>query len=57
MRLSIALKGKGKSGGARVITNFAISDDTVYLHSIYDKSDQENITDLYIKSLLRGLDQ
>ncbi|WP_394366715.1 hypothetical protein [Algoriphagus ratkowskyi] len=39
------------------MTNFAISDDTVYLHSIYDKSDQENITDLYIKSLLRGLDQ
>nr|WP_240507394.1 hypothetical protein [Algoriphagus ratkowskyi] len=34
-----------------------MSDDTVYLHSIYDKSDQENITDLYIKSLLRGLDQ
>ncbi|WP_339866682.1 type II toxin-antitoxin system RelE/ParE family toxin [uncultured Algoriphagus sp.] len=57
IRLSIASKGKGKSGGARVITNFAISDDTVYLLSIYDKSDQENITDSYIKSLLRDLDQ
>ncbi|RAI95302.1 type II toxin-antitoxin system RelE/ParE family toxin [Algoriphagus yeomjeoni] len=57
IRLSIASKGKGKSGGARVITNFAISDDMVYLLSIYDKSDQENITDSYIKSLLKDLDQ
>ncbi len=33
VRMSIASKGKGKSGGARVITH------------IYDKSEQENITD------------
>ena len=31
VRLAIASKGKGKSGGARVITNFVISNDTVYL--------------------------
>jgi len=54
--LSIASKGKGKSGGARVITNLAISEDTVYLLSIYDKSNQEKITDSYIKSLLKDLD-
>jgi hypothetical protein len=55
--LSIASRGKGKSGGARVITNFAITDDTVYLLSIYDKSGQESITDSYIKALIRDLDQ
>ncbi|WP_339697910.1 type II toxin-antitoxin system RelE/ParE family toxin [Algoriphagus aquimarinus] len=56
-KIRLSITSKGKSGGARVITNFAISDDTVYLLSIYDKSNQENITDSYIKSLLRDLDQ
>jgi hypothetical protein len=41
IRLSVASKGKGKSGGARVITNIVISDDTVYLLTIYDKSEKE----------------
>nr|WP_244545487.1 hypothetical protein [Algoriphagus locisalis] len=40
-----------------MITNFAITEDTVYLLSIYDKSDQENITDAYIRALLNDLDQ
>jgi hypothetical protein len=46
------IKGKGKSGGARVITNFAILDKTVFLLSIFDKSEQENLTDKEIKELL-----
>jgi len=29
IRISIASKGKGKSGGARVITNFVVTDATV----------------------------
>ena len=52
VRISIKSKGKGKSGGARVITHLAVSDDTVFLLSIYDKSKQESITDAYIKILL-----
>ncbi len=35
IRIAIASKGKGKSGGGRVITNFVIAEGTVYLISIY----------------------
>lgn len=52
-RLAIASKGKGKSGGARVITYIILKDDTVYLLSIYDKSDIENLTDKEILELLK----
>lgn len=52
IRLSIASKGKGKSGGARIITNIVIANETVYLLSIYDKSDKENLTDKELIELL-----
>ena len=52
IRLAIKSKGKGKSGGARVITYVAISDLTVYLLSIYDKSDKENLSDRELIDLL-----
>ena len=45
IRLSITSKGKGKSGGARVITYLKITDNTVYLTSIFDKSEKSTITD------------
>jgi mRNA-degrading endonuclease RelE of RelBE toxin-antitoxin system len=41
IRLAIASKGKGKSGGARVITNVIVIEETVYLLSIFDKSEKE----------------
>ena len=53
IRVSIASKGKGKSGGARVITNFVVTDRTVYLLSIYDKSDKENLTDKELEEFLK----
>lgn len=53
IRIMISSKGKGKSGGARVITNFLISEGTVYLISIYDKSEKENLTDKELKELLK----
>ena len=53
IRLAIASKGKGKAGGARVITHFYVSDQTVFLLSIYDKSDRENISTSQIKDLLK----
>lgn len=52
IRLAIASKGKGKSGGARVITHFQVIDNSVFLLSIYDKSEQENISDIEINYLL-----
>jgi len=53
IRLAIASKGKGKSGGARVITHLVFKDDTVYLLTIYDKSEIENLTDKEIRELIK----
>ncbi len=53
IRLAIASKGKGKSGGARIITHVVFKDDAVYLLSIYDKSDIENLTDKEILELIK----
>jgi hypothetical protein len=52
IRLAIASKGKGKSGEARLITNFFIANETVYLLSIYDKSEKESLTDKELNELL-----
>lgn len=53
VRISIAAKGKGKSGGARVITCVKIVNETIYLLTIYDKSEQENINDNELDQLLK----
>lgn len=52
IRLAIASKGKGKSGGARVITHLHVTKTTVYLLTIFDKSEQDNISDNELKELL-----
>lgn len=53
IRLAIASKGKGKSGGARVIANLVIEDDAVYLLTIYDKSEKSNLIDAELAELLK----
>ncbi len=53
IRLAIASKGKGKSGGARIITYVFIEGSTVFLLTIFDKSEHENITDKELKNLLK----
>ncbi|WP_151088123.1 type II toxin-antitoxin system RelE/ParE family toxin [Hymenobacter baengnokdamensis] len=53
VRMSIAAKNKGKSGGARVITCVKIVGETVFLLTIYDKSEQESISDSERDELLR----
>ena len=55
IRIAIASKGKGKSGGARVITNFVVTDAAVYLLTIYDKSEEENLTDRELDELLKSI--
>ncbi len=52
IRLAIASKGKGKSGGARVITYVQIDDETVLLLSIYNKGDKDSVSDKEILELL-----
>jgi hypothetical protein len=51
IRLAIKSKLKGKSGGARIITLVKIVERRVFLASIYDKSDQSDITDKELKWL------
>jgi hypothetical protein len=65
IRLKIASKGKGKSGGARVISLLETTiigikeivenkETTVNLISIYDKADVANITDKELKDLIKA---
>lgn len=55
IRLAVASKGKGKSGGARVITYVKITADTVFLTSIYDKSEKSTITDKELEQIFNFL--
>ena len=52
IRIAIASKGKGKSGGARVITNVVVKEEIVYLLTIYDKSEKDSISDKELQELL-----
>lgn len=56
IRMRITAKGKGKSGGARVITFtviVAVDETEVNLLYIYDKAERSNITAKEIDALLR----
>lgn len=56
VRFPIASKGKGKSGGARVITHTVLVETDgadITLVTIYDKSDQASITDKELKKLMK----
>ena len=57
IRLAIASKGRGKSGGARVITHFYIENETVFLLAIYDKNEQADISDRELKELLAEIEK
>jgi len=53
VRMAITSKGKGKSGGSRVITCVKVVEEDVYLLAIYDKSEKENISDKELYQLLK----
>jgi hypothetical protein len=53
IRLAIAAKGKGKSGGARVITYVKIIETTVYLSSIYEKGEKDSITTKELEQIFK----
>ena len=55
VRISIKSKGAGKSGGARVITCVVAVRKEVYLLTIYDKSEQDTLTDKRLKELLKQI--
>ena len=59
-RMAIASKGKGKSGGSRVLTyNIQQQPEDevlVTLMTIYDKSDISNVSENYIRALVQQIE-
>lgn len=55
IRIAISSKGKGKSAGARLITRVRIVKKTIYLLSIYDKSEQDSISDKELEMVLKSM--
>ena len=60
-RMAIASKGKGKSGGVRVITynvQQPTEDDVrITLMSIYDKGEISNVSDAYLRGLVKEIEE
>lgn len=58
IRMAITSKGRGKSGGARVITYtivIAENEGSVYLIDIYDKADYSTVDVAIIRDLIHEL--
>ena len=58
IRMAITDKGRGKSGGARVITFNALvseKDGKIYLLLIYDKADASNVKMNVVKEIVREM--
>ena len=53
IRISVASKQKGKSGGARIISFVKVIAETVFLLSIYSKGEKDTITNKEIEELLK----
>lgn len=59
IRLGITSKGGGKRGGMRIITfNVIQTSDSIiiYLITIYDKSEYQNVSDKYVDQIIKGLE-
>jgi mRNA-degrading endonuclease RelE of RelBE toxin-antitoxin system len=56
IRLAIKSKGKGKSGGSRIITYVVTDNEEVILLTIYDKQVKDNISEKELKELLANLE-
>jgi hypothetical protein len=56
IRLAITSKGRGKSGGARVIIRVRLIADELQLLYIYDKSDYENVSDAFLRDVLKRME-
>ena len=55
IRLAIASKNRGKSGGARVLSLVKVTQTTVLLFSIYNKGELDTISENRIKELIKSL--
>lgn len=55
IRIAITSKNKGKSGGARIITYLILRDKSVFLLTIYDKAEKQNVTDKELKEMIKEI--
>ena len=55
IRVPFTSKGKGKSGGARIITYLHMAQQKVYLLAVYDKSEVATILDSQIVERLKQI--
>jgi mRNA-degrading endonuclease RelE of RelBE toxin-antitoxin system len=55
IRLAVKSKGKGKRGGARVMTKVKIAGRIVYMFSIYSKGEKDDISDNEIQDLMKEI--
>jgi hypothetical protein len=55
IRLAISSKQQGKSGGARVITVVRVINNKVFLATIFDKSERENIPAKELKEIIKQI--
>ncbi len=54
IRIAIASKNRGKSGGGRVMSYVKITDKIVLLFSIFSKGDKDTISEKEIEELLKN---
>jgi len=57
IRIAISSKGKGKSAGVRLITKIRVTNKTIYLLSIYDKSERDSISDKQLEAVLKSIEE
>jgi len=55
IRLAVTSKGKGKSGGVRLMSFVKVTNTTVLLFSIYNKGEKDSINDKEIIDLLKDI--
>ncbi len=55
VRIAISSKGRGKSGGGRVVFYYEVSGERVTLLFIYDKSEMESVQTAYIEQILKTM--
>ena len=55
VRMAIKSKGKGKSGGARLITYVYSEHGTLYLLTIYDKGEKQDLRPGELVEMVRSL--
>lgn len=53
IRLNIKSKGKGKSGGARIIIRVKQIDNILAFLFVYDKSEMANVRDEYLRDIIK----